>query len=425
VLALGLAAFVASTAGLMLLVEPVPSWYYQLAWWSYILAADGLNRRLSGTSLIRDRPREFLWLAGLSVAWWCVFELINLRLGNWYYVMNHATEPARWASGIAAFATVLPGIVETLELAWNVGWLRSVRTRKVRWTGRGDAVCVGLGILFFALPLLWPERFFHLTWGSFALLLEPWNRRHARASFLRDLEAGEAGPLLRTLLAGLVCGLLWELWNYWARTKWVYTVPGFEDGKLFEMPLLGFMGFPPFAVECLVVVRFVQALGDRVAARGPRAARRARLLAAGAAAAFTGAVFAASDATVDSVYVPVAQMEVLPAAARQRLSALGLRSPERLLRALGDAASREEWSRRSGIPPAELEALRARVELVAYKGLGAERARQLARLGVSRRDDLARWAPPALAAALRAQGPGPPDRFLERRVRVWLRGLRS
>ena len=35
-----------ATAGLVLLVEPFVSWYYQWAWWSYILAADALNRRL-------------------------------------------------------------------------------------------------------------------------------------------------------------------------------------------------------------------------------------------------------------------------------------------------------------------------------------------------------------------------------------------
>jgi hypothetical protein len=421
VLVLGLAALAASTIGLFVLFEPALSWYYQLAWWSFILAADGLNRRLSGRSLLRDRPREFLWLAGLSVAWWCVFELLNLRLGNWYYVMNHPQRWARWAGGIAAFATVLPAVVETLEVVTNLGPWRTVRTRPWRWTRRKEAITLTLGVLFFALPLLWPERFFHLTWGSFALLVEPWNRRHARQSFLRDLEAGEAGPLLRTLAAGLLCGVLWELWNYWARTKWIYTVPGFEDWKLFEMPVLGFLGFPPFAIECVVMVRFFAALGERAAARGQRRARRVRLLAAAAAAVFTAAVFAVTDASVDSVYVPVARLRVLPEDARARLSALGLDSLEKARRALRDAPEREEWSRRSGIPLADLDAAAEALALVAYQGLGDERALQLGRLGIRRRQDLARWTPGALAAALRAQGAAPGERFLERRARVWTR----
>ena len=51
----------------MCLVEPIPTWYYHLAWWSYIVGIDGLNHRLGGRSLLRDRPWHFAWLAGVSV----------------------------------------------------------------------------------------------------------------------------------------------------------------------------------------------------------------------------------------------------------------------------------------------------------------------------------------------------------------------
>ena len=245
VLAAAAIVFALSTAGLALLVEPVPTWYYHLAWWSYIVAADDVNRRRSGRSLLRDRPAHFAWLAGVSVLWWTLFELANLRLGNWYYVMSLPWTPLRWAAGVVAFASVLPGIVETLALVENLGLLRSVRVRPLAWSAGKERAVLVLGAACLVLPLVWPDVFFPLTWGSLVFLLEPWNRRHARRSFLRDLEEGEAGPLCRTLLAGLVCGALWEAWNFWARTKWIYTVPGFEGLKVFEMPLAGFLGFPP------------------------------------------------------------------------------------------------------------------------------------------------------------------------------------
>jgi hypothetical protein len=421
-LALALLAFAAATAGLVLLVEPIPTWYYHLAWWSYIVAADDLNSRLSGRSLLRDRPRRFLWLAGVSVLWWTLFEAINLRLGNWYYVMDDPARATRWAGGILAFATVLPGIVETLALVENLGVLRSVRVARVRWTRVKEGACLAAGGACFALPLLWPDLFFPLTWGSFVFLLEPWNRRHARRSFLRDLEAGEAGPFCRTLAAGLVCGVLWETWNFWARSKWIYTVPVFEELKLFEMPLLGFLGFPPFAVECVVVLRFLRAAGE---ARAWTALPVVRLGVLVAGAAATVGVFRLVDpVTVDSFYVPVKELQVLPEPMRSRLAGLGLGSPEKVRRVLDDPEARARLAAASGLGPGELERARESVRLVLHQGLGEDRALQLGRLGIRRVADLARWWPADLAAALRAQGAQPKDRFLERRAGVWIRAAR-
>ncbi len=416
VLGAAVMVFTAASAGLVALNELALSWYYQLAWWSYIVAVDEVNRRLSGRSLLRDEPARFAVLAVGSVAWWTLFEALNLRLGNWYYVMVHPERTLRWTGGAIAFATVLPAILETRALIENLGWLEHWRVRPLRWSARSEAACLGLGAACFALPLLWPAVFFPLTWGSFVFLLEPWNRRHARASFLRDLEAGEVGDALRTLIAGLLCGLLWEVWNQWARTKWIYTVPGLEDWKLFEMPVLGFLGFPPFALECVVGVRFVEAAWARVPGR-------AAVGAVGAVVALcsTAWVFLESDrVTVDSFYAPVPSLALLAEDERERLAAAGLHSPERLLRALRTPEARAEWSHRSGLGEARLASAFDTVALVMHRGLGPERAAQLARVGIRSRVELKGWPPAALERALREQGPSARDRFLGRRARVWL-----
>ena len=77
---------------------------------------------------------------------------------------------------------------------------------------------------------------------GFILLLEPINRRLGAESLTRE-------RTINLLLSGLLCGVLWEFWNYWSRAKWIYTVPIMERWKIFEMPLPGYLGFPPFAVE--------------------------------------------------------------------------------------------------------------------------------------------------------------------------------
>lgn len=422
VLAAAAIVFALSTLGLARLVEPVPTWYYHLAWWSYIVAADDVNRRLRGRSLLRDRPAHFAWLAGVSVLWWTLFELANLRLGNWYYVMSLPWTPLRWAAGVVAFASVLPGIVETVELLENLGGPRSVRVRPLAWSPGKERAVLVLGAGCLVLPLGWPDVFFPLTWGSLVFLLEPWNRRHARRSFLRDLEEGEAGPFCRTLLAGLICGALWEAWNFWARTKWIYTVPGFEGLKVFEMPLAGFLGFPPFAVESVVFLRWLGAWRDRLPPARVRTARMAAL-ALGPVAVL--AMFAAVDpVVVDSVYVPVARLDVVPAVVRARLRAAGIESPEQLLRATARASDRADWAARTALPLEELEEARARVELVAHRGLGRERVHDLDALGIRTLHDLARWPAEDLAAALAARRPHDPrNRFLARRARVWTSGL--
>ena len=46
----------------------------------------------------------------------------------------------------------------------------------------------------------------------------------------------------------------------WAISKWTYTVPYFGNVKIFEMPVLGFLGFPPFAIECWAIYIFCRSL---------------------------------------------------------------------------------------------------------------------------------------------------------------------
>ncbi len=232
------------------------AWFYQMAWWGYILLADGLLPLAGRRPLLRGQgAANLLWLAGASTVFWIFYELLNLAaLGNWHYQGVERVLWLRWLGGLVAFATVLPGVLLTHELlrAWGLGW--GVRARPLAAGRAWYPWFRAAGLLMLALPLAWPRLFFPLVWGALVFLLEPFNHRRGAPSLMADWQRGDLSRFWGLLVAGLVCGLLWESWNFLAGARWAYTLPWdwLNHPKLFAMPVWGYLGFPPFAVECFV-----------------------------------------------------------------------------------------------------------------------------------------------------------------------------
>ena len=241
-------------------IEVVRYWFFPLAWWPFILLTDGLVYQRQGSSLLTRHPREFLLLLPWSVCFWLIFELFNLALNNWHYVLVPENIVERWAGYVVCYATVLPGLFETMELLETYGLFSKRRMRPFPACNWWYLPCIVTGLLFFILPLIWPHYFFPLVWGTFIFLLEPLNHRLGLRSLMREWQQGSLRTFYLLLVAGAICGLLWEFWNYWALTKWEYTVPHVGWLKVFEMPVLGFFGFPPFAVACYVMMSTVTLL---------------------------------------------------------------------------------------------------------------------------------------------------------------------
>jgi len=257
---IGLVFLLIFQAGLFLRIPLVTTYFYSLIWWSYIVMIDGLIFRLRGDSLIVNRTRQFFLLIPWSVAIWLIFEGFNLVLKNWYYSGVPKEVVIRWPGYFVAFGTVLPAIFETKDLLAALGILEKSRLTPVRVQPSWNRPLIIAGALCLILPLLFPAYGFPLVWLGFVFLPEPYNFQTGRPSLLRDLQEGTPGNLYQLLLSGMICGLLWEFWNFWAEAKWIYTVPWVGEIKLFEMPVLGFFGFPPFAVECFVLVHFLRLL---------------------------------------------------------------------------------------------------------------------------------------------------------------------
>jgi hypothetical protein len=242
-----------STLAMLFRFEPFYSGYYSFAWWSYIIFIESFLYCRGAESLLFDNPRKFLVLLPLSATVWLVFEALNFRLSDWHYVNIPSQTALRWIGYPVAYSTVLPGIFSTTALLEFLGVLKNSKTAPLTAPQRLYKPFMITGTLFLALPLIWPQYFFPLIWGAFIFLLEPLNHKAGGPSLLREWEKGSLRKFYLLLLAGFICGLFWELWNFRAGAKWIYTVPHAAWLKVFEMPLLGFMGFPPFAVECYAI----------------------------------------------------------------------------------------------------------------------------------------------------------------------------
>ena len=274
---IGLMIITLSEVLLYLEAHWITVYFTPLVWTGYVLLMDALVFTIQGTSLLQTRPRRFMALAVWSVPLWLIFEAYNLRLGNWTYVgLPHS----RMLSDVGyawSFATIWPAIFETADFLRAAGFFRGC-TRPCRHCRRSTMlVYVGLGVLCLVLPVTLPPHLaaylFGLVWVGFALLLDPLNYLLGGHSLLRDWESGDVQLFCSFLASGLICGVLWEFWNYWAHARWIYIFPILQDWKVFAMPAPGFLGFPPFAVECFVMFEFLVALHHRFLSRSKPAMR--------------------------------------------------------------------------------------------------------------------------------------------------------
>jgi len=246
----------------------VGHWFTPIIWTGYILFVDALVYKIQGRSLLVNDRFEFLAVAIISIASWWLFEFYNApRFWNsnlelwWHY---HNLEPNLWVRRLGydwAFATITPAMLETAELFGVTIFRGKTNGARIKLWKSMRCFAVVVGVVGVAVPIIYPNEWFApVVWLSFIFLFDPLNALRGWPSIAGDLARGDWRRLFSLLTAGLLCGFLWEFWNYWALSKWTYTVPYFGNIKIFEMPVFGFLGFPPFAIECWAMYIFVRSL---------------------------------------------------------------------------------------------------------------------------------------------------------------------
>lgn len=255
---LGFALIMLSEINFAVRLQPFADWYLPIVWLGYILVTDSLVYGIRGRSLIASHPKEMLFIAIISVPFWLIFEAYNAYTMSWYYI-NYT-----WQVHIIDFATILPALMETFSLTNALGigsrFDRRVPARQRSSSNLSVRAAVGalaaFGAFVSLFPFLYPRLGYFVMFFGLFLFLDPVNYLLGKPSVVRRVATYGWGMIPRLFISGLVMGFFWEFWNYQALPQWIYAIPVPFGFKLFEMPLWGYFGYLPFAMEAYVFVAF-------------------------------------------------------------------------------------------------------------------------------------------------------------------------
>ena len=246
-------------------IQPFANWYFPIIWLGYILVVDAMVYKLRKKSILSNHPLQLMGMFILSTFFWYAFEFLNLGVHNWVYVGTDGISTTGMFNknffSFLSFSTVLPAFFETVELLRSIHLFDKQKLKKKhKITKKFLYTMFSLGIASFFLPLVFPKFAFPLVWLSFFLILDPINYLYKQPSIIGHLKDGKLAIPLSLLAAGLILGFFWEFWNFWAVPKWIYNIPYAGFFKIFEMPILGYLGYLPFSFELYSMYWFVRGL---------------------------------------------------------------------------------------------------------------------------------------------------------------------
>jgi hypothetical protein len=231
-------------------------------WLSFILVINALCYRRTGHCMMIDRTRFFLLLFPLSAAFWWFFEYLNRFVQNWSYTGVHYSSLAYFCHASLCFSTVLPAVLGTRE--WMAGAFRMGRKKADFRPARAPYPKILAGAVLFLSGAslagmgVWPNYLFSLVWVSPLMVIVSLQVLAGKQTILSGMTSGNWRLIITSAAAALFCGGFWEMWNYYSLARWEYHIPFVHGFQIFEMPILGYAGYLPFGLECVVAGGFLE-----------------------------------------------------------------------------------------------------------------------------------------------------------------------
>lgn len=227
-------------------------------WLSYIFTINALKYKSTGTCFLTQQTSRFFFLFPVSAIFWWYFEYINEFVQNWYYVgADEYSQMEIFLLSTLSFSTVLPAVSSTCDLLLNTTWIKKNFKKKWRIENPRPKLsalfllvisCSGLAYIS-----VFPEYLYPIVWISPFLILVSIQILFNEQNILSGIAKAEWSLIISAALAALICGIFWEMWNYYSIPKWKYSIPYVHRFQIFEMPVLGFWGYFPFGLLCIAV----------------------------------------------------------------------------------------------------------------------------------------------------------------------------
>jgi hypothetical protein len=217
---------------------------FTFLWFSLIFLIDAWVYLRKGHSLLTRSIKTFLFVCFCSIVGWWYFEYTNLFILNWYYIgFNEISKTARAFYLSASFATYLPALLELTELFASFSWLNKRYSNGPTINIKPKIIfIIGLVCLFSVGAC--PMRCFSLLWvGALFVPLALCCHSHPQLSLSLPLSKGDYRAFAALAFAGVICGLLWEMWGFYSFPTWRENVAFVNFGHYFAMPFLGMSGF--------------------------------------------------------------------------------------------------------------------------------------------------------------------------------------
>lgn len=245
------------------------NWAYVPLYWGFTFMLDGIvYKRTGGKSIFNNDPQELVAIGVASVSGWLIFEYLNFFvLEYWYYPKGYLVKDDVFCTyAVFASSALLPLCFEWYSL-FN-SFPRFVNKYKhgpkISISKSFQVILIALAYVALFLMPFYPTYLCPVIWLSPLIIITVALDLLGIWTPFAPIKKGNWTPVLFMALTYLVEGFLLEGQNYASASHangivqteypgyWVYNVPFVNDFHVFEMPVVGFYGYLPFGIYCLV-----------------------------------------------------------------------------------------------------------------------------------------------------------------------------